>query len=68
MFIEVTVKDSRIFLNVNHIVQIGEDSCGTYIALNNKGEECFYKVHIKESMEDIRKCLRLVTPCNKLCS
>lgn len=67
MFIEVTVKDSRILLNVNHIVQIGEDSCGTYIALN-KGEECFYKVHVQESMEDIRKCLRLVTPCNMLCS
>lgn len=65
MFIEVTVKDSRILLNVNHIVQIGEDSCGTYIALN-KGEESFYKVHVQESVEDIRKCLQLVTPCNML--
>lgn len=67
MFIEVTVKDSRILLNVSHIVQIGEDSCGTYIALN-KGEECFYKVHIQESMEDVRKCLRSVTLCSTLCS
>lgn len=67
MFIEVTVKDSRILLNVSHIVQIGEDSCGTYIALN-KGEDHFYKVHIKESMEDVRKCLKPVMPCNTLCS
>lgn len=67
MFIEVTVKDSRILLNANHIVQIGEDSCGTYIALN-KGEECFYKVHVQESMEDIRKCLGTVTLCNTLYS
>ena len=52
MFIEVTVKDSRILLNVDHIVQIGEDSCGTYIALN-KGEESFYKVHVQESMESV---------------